>query len=1602
METNTARLYLQANRTNKAREFLKANRQSGQFTPEPADNTQPTFDNPLPVVDRSTLRREAIIGEPTEMTLERRPLTAVPGQASKVDAFLEGARASLPGASAGVENEMNQSDLARSVRSGDLSGAHTAGTVAGVVGQIALDPATLLSIGKAAPAVYRGSTLLRSEMKKPATFTGGKSIAANVGGALKKAGRAVTIGDDVAQTGERALTQPKIEPTSRTVALPEMTPDDARKLESAQTPKIEQSATMKVNPETLTRVKHGDVVDGLTVGERIPNQESIGASLDDYTEISGVRAIPLSEFDVRPPTFYSASEKERTMALADEIKMNERIDPLIVVYDGEGAYILEGGHRFDALKILGKKEFPAKIVIDESVIRIKPESRSAGEAAPSHAQSPVELPVEASPAAAKGVYDVRPGGKYLVKAPGKRSAQPHKLISIEEMPSGKVGIFESPRGQFTAPIDEVEVTPQMATQRERQQYINAIPKADRPEVYAKASEFDQLVKNSIQDVLPESELSGLASTQEGVSRVRDIFANSIGRKINWLNVKEKADLLPDLKVALSEGRLKSSGITAEWAPGELDEHLKAGGVFLEPKQLGSPARKALSEPMENQTGNNKLFRKQDVVNQVKKDFGITVLTGKSRGAMGTYSRHEEVIRQKTWGDLSNLTHELAHHIENKMLRGVGKTTPLGKVGTASGRDELIALGKELYGDKTPTGGYAAEGFAEFLAMRLTGSDTKIVAPKFTDYFEKVLAGNKDLRKKLDALQPQTTNWFQQGSYNRVLSQIDRGGLGSVKNKVAESIGAKDRYIARFKDLWVNSGATIEMVERTASGVKRINPSTRRPTESPSLLFQAFAGTASAKARSMVMDGVFDYAGNKTYRSLKEIIGPVSKDIKNWLVYAYGRRAVDLWKRDINPGISLADAEYQVSKLESPAFRKAVDEVTEWNDKVLDYLVDAGRINKDAKEAMRDLNPVYIPLKRSFEEQAATGTGKALANVPSPIKRIKGSGRPIIDPLESMIAQTTQIISTANRTRIFRALDDLAQNTPGLGSWIREVPVPKQAMKTTVDALKKQLEDAGLDVSDASLDQILTVYGNAPLGGAKDNVVVGWRNGEQFARELDPQLYKAVMQLDYVPQNLFLKFFGAPARFKRLFITGLNPAFSLVTNPIRDAMTFSIQSRYTKGTPVAIARGLYRKYQVNEISDLYKRSGVDMSASIGMDRNSLRRTVGDLLSNDKKSKAMNIVKHPVEVMRDILAFSESGPRRAEFEGAFKNLEKQYGNKADAFIGATVAAKDVTTDFTRAGHYAKYANALIPFFNASIQGADKFARTAASQPIKTGLWGLGVASATIGLWSLNKDQKWYRDLEPWEKAAFWHFEAGKNPDGTPRVVRVPRPFEYGLLFAGLPQATFDKWNAEYPEAINDWVKTSIEQVSPDVLPAAISPALEDAANYNFFLDRQIVPEYMKSKSPDSQYFKSTPQTYRKLGELLGWSPLRLQHSIEGYAGNLPTQIARSIENKGEAKQAADLPIAGRFFSRVNEDKRNRFIVQLDKSTPKEDRGTAWRQINEGKPITRTDDVPDDIKFERKIVVSEIDRLTKAGQQEKANRFRDNWNKVHGNTTYKIGAK
>jgi hypothetical protein len=128
----------------------------------------------------------------------------------------------------------------------------------------------------------------------------------------------------------------------------------------------------------LRTVKAGDIVDGRIVRPDVPNLGSIASTFfgEDYEALSGIREISLRDIngELFDPDFTVDKLDKRTRRLAEDISESGEIAPLIVAYGDEGLYVVEGGHRFDALTALGARSAPAVVVIENPGMAADPDT----------------------------------------------------------------------------------------------------------------------------------------------------------------------------------------------------------------------------------------------------------------------------------------------------------------------------------------------------------------------------------------------------------------------------------------------------------------------------------------------------------------------------------------------------------------------------------------------------------------------------------------------------------------------------------------------------------------------------------------------------------------------------------------------------------------------------------------------------------------------------------------------------------------------------------------------------------------------------------------------------------------------------------------------------------------------------------------------------------------------------------------------------------------------------------------------------------------------------------------------------------------------------
>lgn len=868
------------------------------------------------------------------------------------------------------------------------------------------------------------------------------------------------------------------------------------------------------------------------------------------------------------------------------------------------------------------------------------------------------------------------------------------------------------------------------------------------------------------------------------------------------------------------------------------------------------------------TADSRPIRASDIVKDLQAAF-VPIRTGRFRLAktLGIYKSRGEVIRTRVANDLPTIAHEVGHHLQKLFFqnkRGALKDSSIPK----EFRAELKPLAYK--GAKKQ----AVEGYAEFVRMYLTGPEkAKQAAPTFYQFFEAKLSEYPNIQKALSKAQSNIRLWREQPAAARVRSTISRNEPGYKRPVTSSSLYTQ----------WIDN---LRPLEEAVKGISKgeVVPAAQDPFR------EAWLGRGVAgKAETWLEHGVTDKAGKKIGKSLREILAPVSEDLDAFGDYAVSRHALDVLAD--GKAMPLKASDYQAVVDAAPAqYADVLADLVSYQDALLNELVDSGLISQDAKDAMRKKWPNHVPLYRVYGESGAAGAGRTMANLPSAVKRLKGSGRDVIDVLESIVGDTYKYISLAQRNRVLQKLTNLADSHEGSAAYVEKVAAPMAGTKVTLrEVLGIEQHDPvwlllGRDATETA-NVFRPVY--APAG--KENIVAVWKDGKQQYYLLEPELYRTVMSLDVQSSNTVIDLLSAPASLLRAGAT-LTPEFA-IRNPIRDIGTAMVNSEYGF-TPVDFFRGLFHMVGKTDLYNQWKAMGGAHAALVSADRNYLQNSVRKMQARKPSDGVLDVFLHPIEALRAISELTESATRVAEF-GKGTGWGKE--NNLSKIVEAAISSRDVTLDFSRSGTAGKQMNRAIAFWNANVQGLNKQYRTFKARPTRSLVRSVAYFTVpTLLLYMLNRKDERYRRLPEWEKDVFWIIPTPKY------LVRIPRPHLLGHLFATVPERIMRYIDEQDASAFDDLARNMWEANGTGVIPTALLPIVDVKSNRSFS-GAPIVPEREKRLPKELQYGPRTTTTALVSGRLTKQSPRNIDYLIRGYTGGLGGYVAQGI---GAAMEAAGL--------------------------------------------------------------------------------------------------
>ena len=638
--------------------------------------------------------------------------------------------------------------------------------------------------------------------------------------------------------------------------------------------------------------------------------------------------------------------------------------------------------------------------------------------------------------------------------------------------------------------------------------------------------------------------------------------------------------------------------------------------------------------------------------------------------------------------------------------------------------------------------------------------------------------------------------------------------------------------------------------------------------------------------------------------------------KIFKAYATLKRAESFDKqgRLIETPVKAEDYAYiQLIEQQHPEVVEVFNNYQTWNNRLITFAEKKGLLDPEQADLWREHSSYYPFYKNMVDDAGIQGpviAGGSLPNNPLSIK-IEGSENPLdVDPIEAISRNSLSILTAALKndgtSKLLRDLQSIGEARP---------VTPKQAGKL--------------------------------------NTIFVFENGnKQFYEVDDVNLFHGIQGIGGVNTGTITKILAAPAGLLRDTVTR-DPGF-VVINILRDTLSSAVTSGAPYTPVVDSVKNMFR--DMENLEKFGVLGGYDFSNDEGSVKQFITRTMRQQgLSPSNGMSASGAFFKLWDGLGALTTKSDGATRLAVYEGVYKKLKDEGYTEAQAQSEAAFQALEII-NFGRRGldPMFKVITAAIPFLNARVQGLDVLYRgftgqyssveklqqgetleDVQSRILKRAFLNAGLlVSLTALYYMMVSDTDEYKNLKREVRDDNWVF-----PIGSGHAVKIPIPFEVGMLFKAIPERVFDMTmgdDAFTRKSVNEAL-TSIKRQAgtsaniPFFQPGGgiqlLKPISEVMNNRNTFTNTEIVPYYQQQKEPAYQSRATTNELAKIMGEFLNVSPTKIEHVMKGYTGTLGGYVLSAIDSI--TRGATGSPLLPSNFELRKMPVINRLLLDLDKS-------------------------------------------------------------------------
>lgn len=668
-------------------------------------------------------------------------------------------------------------------------------------------------------------------------------------------------------------------------------------------------------------------------------------------------------------------------------------------------------------------------------------------------------------------------------------------------------------------------------------------------------------------------------------------------------------------------------------------------------------------------------------------------------------------------------------------------------------------------------------------------------------------------------------------------------------------------------------------------VKELSKTELNASKDPYKLMRLLGGNP-ARASVFLKDYTYDFHTlKKTGDSLQTTLKPIADDLNGFRIYTVAARALELFnrKKPIETGIDIEAAKQVVAEGKAK-FEPVAQKLYEYNNRVIDYMVEAGVIARSDAKTFKDANKNYVPFKRLLDEEGKpVGTSAGSGVEPrNPVKAIKGSDRAVIDPIRTIIENTHLYITMAERNRAMLALKNLAETSDAGGFFMKHLKPKSAAIEATPEEVSKFLEKYDIEDTNPAVFKIFRPMGKVNLA---DNEIVLFDKGKRQIYEVSPNVATSIRALDRENMNVVIKFLNASVKTLRAGVT-LSPDF-IGRNVWRDQVPAYVQSKNGYIPYMTAVDGLRTIFKNEEDFINWKKGGggnADIT-SLGTDY-----VLGDIskIAQDTgfMNRVKNVVTKPIELLHIMSEVSEQSTRVGDFKRGTRK-----DKSAENIFEQAFNSRELVIDYHRIGasNSVRAMNLITAFWNARLQGLERTGRAFAEDPLGTTMKTMAaVTLPSVLLYLANKDDPRWNDgtIPRWQKDLFWIVMSKEH------IYRIPKPFELGILFGSIPERVLESYYKDNPKAFKDLSDTIIQGINPGFIPTFISPFIEHFGNKSLFTSGPVIPKQLEGMLPADQYTDYTTESAKKLGQFVrvfdnrpgGFSsPAVVENYIRAWSGN-----------------------------------------------------------------------------------------------------------------------